>query len=91
MKRPTVGRVGQFFCGLFFLTMGGILAFMTYIGMADELVHCFGRSCGDYYSMTKDPGLFWLTSLAWYAAIVFFLAVGFGGIRLSIVGPSSEP
>jgi hypothetical protein len=91
MKRPTAGRVGQFCGGLVFLAMGVFLAYMTYEGMSDELIHCFGRTCSDYYSMTKDPGMFWLTSAVSYAATIFVLALGFAAIRLSIVGPACEP
>ena len=41
--------------------------------------------------MAKDPAMFWLTAIIWYAGTVFMLAGGIYGVRLSFLKQPSEP
>ena len=92
-RRPNIGRVGQILGGLLFFSMGAFLAVMTFIGIKDQLIHCFGfgRTCGESYSMVTEPSMFWFTSIVWYAGTVFMLAAGIFIIRQSFLKQPSEP
>ena len=91
MKEPKAGALGQLLAVLIFLSVGGYLAFTAYTAVAEGSIHCFGRSCQGSYSLEQDPGFFWFTFLAFYAAAAFLLSVSAGGMRLMILGPSREP
>ena len=91
MKEPKAGALGQLLAVVLFLSVGGYLAFTAYIAVAEGSIHCFGRRCQSSYSLEQDPGFFWFTFSAFYAAAAFLLSVSAGGIRLMILGPSREP
>ena len=91
MKAPKAGALAQLLAVLLCLSVGGYLAFTAYIAIAEGSIHCFGRRCQSSYSIEQDPGFFWFTFSAFYAAAAFILSVSAGGIRLMILGPSREP
>jgi hypothetical protein len=91
MKEPKAGALGQLLAVLLFLSVGSYLAFTAYTAVAEGSIHCFGRRCQSSYSLEQDPGFFWFTFSAFYAAAAFLLSVSGGGIRLMILGPSREP